>query len=381
MSGLSKNTGRVEFANTLRGLAALSVVFAHYFGVFWTSREAVAELTLAPILPYDIFAVPIYVSSFHFEPIVSWGAFGVALFFIISGFVIPFSLQKTTRLEFLGNRVFRIIPTYIVGFTFTMLAIIISKIYFNSEWPFTTQEILIHYIPGVRDILGSRNIDGIIWTLEIEMKFYLVCMVATPLFVRRSKLVFICPAFVFAFGVFASNNMERFNNYPSIHQAISSLNFASAFIVYMFAGTAIFYTHVGLIKERMGALTVLLLIAASSLLWWLNPSGLPLVIAPSFGLAVIVFYAAWCFPELFKRRTFTSFLANISYPLYVIHGVAGYVLLRIALDQGWPAWFSLVAVTALAMAISYAIHLYVEAPTQRIGKRLGHKSKLRQATA
>lgn len=42
-------TDRLEFANILRGIAALIVVlFAHFGGVFFTSPAAVASLTWAP---------------------------------------------------------------------------------------------------------------------------------------------------------------------------------------------------------------------------------------------------------------------------------------------------------------------------------------------
>jgi hypothetical protein len=44
---------RVDFANTLRGFAALSVLISHYYGAFWLNRPAVAYLTNAPALPLE----------------------------------------------------------------------------------------------------------------------------------------------------------------------------------------------------------------------------------------------------------------------------------------------------------------------------------------
>ena len=66
-----------------------------------------------------------------------------------------------------------IIPTYAVGLSITLMAILISTRYFSREWPFNLKEILNSFIPD-RDILWSKVLTGL-WTLEIEMKFYLVC--------------------------------------------------------------------------------------------------------------------------------------------------------------------------------------------------------------
>ncbi len=57
---------------------------------------------------------------------------------------------------------------------------------YGSHPPFNIQEALIHAVPGIRDVIGSRNIDGIIWTLEIEVKFYVLCALSAG-WLRRSS--------------------------------------------------------------------------------------------------------------------------------------------------------------------------------------------------
>ena len=124
---------KIEFANTLRGFAALSVIVSHYYGVFWSSRAAVETLTNSPALPLETHPVPYHILWLHLFPLFNWGAYGVALFFIISGFVIPFSLRKMGWVSFTVNRILRIMPTYIVGFTITLLAIFVSGRWFLRE--------------------------------------------------------------------------------------------------------------------------------------------------------------------------------------------------------------------------------------------------------
>lgn len=52
-----QENSRIEFANTLRGFAALAVVISHYYGVFWSNRAAVESITNAPALPLETHAI------------------------------------------------------------------------------------------------------------------------------------------------------------------------------------------------------------------------------------------------------------------------------------------------------------------------------------
>jgi peptidoglycan/LPS O-acetylase OafA/YrhL len=64
-----------------------------------------------------------------------------------------------------------------------------------------------------------------------------------------------------------------------------------------------------------------------------------------------------------------SLLAAISYPFYVVHGIMGYVAMRIMLDHAIPPVAAVLLASALAVLVSIFIHIWVEIPTQQIGKR------------
>ena len=49
---------------------------------------------------------------------------------------------------------------------------------------------------------------------------------------------------------------------------------------------------------------------------------------PSFAAAVVAFAAAMRFPNIIGSIPLIGFWADISYPLYVVHGLTGYVLWR-----------------------------------------------------
>ncbi|WP_421261137.1 acyltransferase family protein [Aeromonas jandaei] len=367
----NKKNNRIDFANTLRGFAALAVVISHYYGVFWLRRPVVEVLTNSPVLPFETHPTPVYVSFINAFSLFDWGAYGVALFFIISGFVIPFSLQKTSWLGFAINRVLRIVPTYIVGFSITLIAVLISSHYFSRAWPFTTQEILIHYIPGVRDILWSRVIDGVVWTLEIEMKFYFVCALLIALFRKKSIFVFFAPIFVFIVSVAINKHIPGWAETDArLWQLAMTFMTVSQYIIYMFIGVVFHYIQREQMKRDNAYLLIGILFCLFCLHWYIGQSSDRITVAWSYAFALLTFTFAFTYQSLFKSNKFFDFLADISYSLYVIHGVAGYAALRILLDLGMKDWVSLLIVTSGCVLLSWILHKLVEKPSQRIGKKL-----------
>jgi peptidoglycan/LPS O-acetylase OafA/YrhL len=93
---------KILFADRLRGIAALMVLISHHYGVFWGKNERVivANMINAPALEIQ---TPSYIEWLWKIPHFSWGLCGVAIFFLISGFVIPYSLRKYSLTNFLSK--------------------------------------------------------------------------------------------------------------------------------------------------------------------------------------------------------------------------------------------------------------------------------------
>jgi peptidoglycan/LPS O-acetylase OafA/YrhL len=64
------------------------------------------------------------------------------------------------------------------------------------------------------------------------------------------------------------------------------------------------------------------------------------------------------------------FLADISYSLYVIHPLVGYVTMRLLMAAGLPYLPAFAVALALVIGIAWMMHLYVEVPMIALGKRL-----------
>lgn len=342
-------TERLEFANSLRGIAALAVVAAHYCGVFWFARPEAGAFANA-VIPADA-PTPWLAHWLTLAFPINWGAFGVALFFLISGFVIPFSFARSNALGFLIGRFFRIYPLYMAGFSVTLAALALTGHAFGIPFGHEASDVAIHYIPGLRDIAGVPQIDNIVWSLEIELHFYLVCALSAPLLRAGALLVFAVPA---ALLVLAAT-------------ATGLIAFDSQYLLFMFIGVAFNLWH----RKAISAIT-LFGVAASILFACVKVFSITMApqIVHSYVTAFVVFSTCAAVSRWWPRLRVLSFFADISYPLYVTHPVMGYGLMAILLAHGVPVAVALACAFAAAISVAWLLHVLVEMPTHRIGQRL-----------
>jgi peptidoglycan/LPS O-acetylase OafA/YrhL len=339
-------------------------------GVFWQNRPAVARLLGAPELSASVPTPPL-VAWLNAAPVLQWGPFGVALFFLITGYVNPFAYARTKAPAYLVGRIFRIYPTYMAGFAISLLALWACRQYFgNTHWPYTPDHVAAHFFPGIRDTLQYPTIDGIIWTLEIEVRFYIVAAVLAALLRSGDSRVFIAP---FVLGAVA---LGLGFDTPWYQYTSTMFNFAmlyrnsADFIVFMFIGTAFHYHHRG----RLGAETLLVLVPSLFGLFltvqFFAPviNGLPYMW--SYGLALIVFSFAATRLRDWRGNRVTRFFASISYPLYVVHGLLGYTVMRIVMDRSQQPLLAVSLALVCAIVAAWLLHVVVEQPTHRLGKRL-----------
>ena len=369
---------RLEFANALRGLAALSVVAAHYNSFFFGSATLIGTMANTPpparVASSALDALQTFLQLFPF----AGGDFGVGLFFLISGFVIPMSLQKYDWRGFLAGRILRIYPTYFAGFGVTLLALWIAGSTFGKPFPFAARSVLIHFLPGARDLLWSANIDYVVWTLEVEVKFYVVCAIAWKWLRLGDRSVFAIPLTMAACAIGIEALLPGWLRIDAIaYQIAYRLGYVFAttarFLAFMFIGVAIFYHY----RRRLGTVGLCAVSAMLYLVFWIQWSSAPnsadslsMRAVNSYTLALLVFCASYAFSNRWPTSRILAFFADISFPLYVVHGVAGYVALGIMVAQGVAPIVALGCALAGALLISFLLHIVVELPTHRLGQRL-----------
>ncbi len=107
------------------------------------------------------------VSYPELAPFSWWGATGVDIFFVISGFVITFSASSRSAPQFLRSRFLRIWPTLIVCATLSLLLTL--AVNFRHSY----LGLLHSYVDTIVLLPTGPFIEGVYWTLVIEVGFYI----------------------------------------------------------------------------------------------------------------------------------------------------------------------------------------------------------------
>lgn len=148
---------RLGLLDALRIVAALVVVLYHYTA--WGHNHwGEGALQAWPIL-----------SQFTI-----YGSIGVQLFFLISGFVILMSVQGKGLIQFVGSRLGRLYPAY-------WLAVAAAALLTFKLWPDAkdgrTEGDIVPNLTMAQAGMGVRDLDGVYWTLWVELRFYVILAV------------------------------------------------------------------------------------------------------------------------------------------------------------------------------------------------------------
>ncbi|MBB5694340.1 acyltransferase family protein [Muricoccus pecuniae] len=364
---------RVAFADQLRGIAALLVLLSHHAGIFWHAHPVVAEITGLPpafsVPPESTgFLVPLVSGTFQF------GSAGVALFFLISGYVIPYSLRGRTRGSFALARLLRLLPTYWVGFSIQLSVLVAAQSLMGGHFPRSAVEVAFNLMPGLHLLVWSPSLDGILWTLDIEMAFYLLAALAAPALLARSAGVLAIPAVMGLAGavltLFPGWTTQPVSPFFGL---FTGLAIAAPMILFMSVGTVLHLAEQDVRWRRPALLLVPVLLLAFSILlvWW--PRGSMAAQVPSYLIMAALFTAAFLLRARIPAWTWPTRLASISYSLYVVHGVSGYAIMIVLSRYGLSPLALFTAAVAWSFGAALLLHRFVEEPTRRLSSRLGRQ--------
>jgi peptidoglycan/LPS O-acetylase OafA/YrhL len=325
-----KNTSRLVEIDALRGLAALAVVLFHY-----TTRFA--ELFGANPPP-----------SISFPD----GHYGVNLFFIISGFVIFMTLEKTSRpMDFVISRFSRLFPAYwiaiILTFVITHLLGLPGKLV-----DITTA---IGNLIMIHGLFKIPHVDGVYWTLEVELLFY----GGMFLLYRFGRLHLIHHALLGLLALRLTYHVlaSRFGiDLPWTIYRLLILQYIPWFAL----GISI---YLATSRHDAGAWRRPAFTATCAILTLLIVDAL-FVAALAVALGAAVTLAASGRASLLRHRTLV-WLGSISYPLYLLHENIGWSLqLRLG-KLGVSTDLTILIVLASSLAMATALTRWVEQPAMR----------------
>ena len=330
----SREGRRLQFLDAARGIAAFAVMVQHSF-----------EATVPSYLPWSVHHV-------------NFGAFGVVMFFLVSGFIIPVSIDRAGKLTlFWESRFFRLYPMYWVSLIATLglgyfKLISLAPQFFSH--PITMSLV---NVTMFQTFLHVPDALGVYWTLSLELLFYIVCSVLFAAgWLRRSLL--------WAWMAVGTMACSALTLGLVFHRSLPAGRLG--LLVTAFVGTAIYNAYTDQMnKKNLYSLLAGLLLALLISFWFrfqVYPStaeaeGWNLVgVSVSWSLA----YAVFGILLMLRDREFPKWIlwiGRISYSLYLVHGLVLFLLPK-SLN---PVVFA-VAVAGLSIAISGLTYEFVEKP-------------------
>ena len=350
---------RLVFAQQLRAVAVVSVVLSHLVGVFWAMPGVVENLTHRPHAPGPPPDFVRWIFWPHWQP----GPFGVALFFLISGLVIPISLERRTVGAFLAARVFRLLPVAICGQVSDLLAAHLLAGRSGLGWPPTGT--LIANMLLVYDWFGMPDLNTVTWSLCIEVKFYLLAALAAPAI--RARRAMVAPAL--GAGCLLAAVLAGL---PGLAGPVArTIGHDAVYLSFMSIGI-LFYFRLRGLSLPWFAVAVAIGGALTCLVWRASPirDQFP-VVTWSYGEALAVFALAFSLRRFARPVWPVDRLADISYPVYMTHTMLGYALIQVAMLALHLSYRSaLLLALAVVLAVATVLHKAVERPGMALGRAL-----------
>lgn len=342
--------GRYEFLDALRGLAAMLVALQHGAEMMLPRLAARAPLNL--------------------------GETGIVLFFLLSGVVIPPSIERHRSFgRFWLKRVFRLYPAYwasLAGCLVLVAAGLFPPPFIAMRHPAVGA---LFNLTMVQSLFGVPSAIGVYWTLPIELAFYGLC---SALFVtrllRRPVLCLLVGTTILLVAELAA--ATRHGSVPAGRVGLLLSAIFGAVAMRWLAGE---------LPARTLAWLAVLLGVVVALGLWLRFDRFPVahevaapsaeVVVPSWLLAYLLFFTL---AALRSREMPPSllFLGRISYSVYLWHLPVLVVAHQLAAATDLPRGLVLMLALLVTGVVAQLSYRLVERPGMRLGDRLAEKRLL-----
>lgn len=319
----SPSHSRIEVVNALRAFAAIFVAWGHFAGgqgrwLDWSGR---------------------------------YGYTGVYVFFVISGFVIPYSLYRSGYTlrnfgRFVIKRAIRLYPPYLASIP---ISIFVANVLLRPLAPADVVQVsarrLLYHFFFLNDLARVPWVNVAYWTLAIEWQWYLLAGLLLPLLASRSALVRFVPV---------AGSMVLYFMCTSDRIVAHTL---PIFLI----GVFVFQYKMGLIGSRR----LVLLIAV--MLWSMRgPTGW-VIAAISVATGLLIAFVEF-------RNPLASFLGDVSYSVYLLHlplgvGLIGWLSYLLPYSGSYLGALDLAGL-ALSIAAAAVLFRWVERPAQGLSSRV-----------
>lgn len=330
----SNNKGEIVSIVVMRGIASLMVCFFHFS---YGNKKYLPEDNIIRILG-------------------ECGRSGVEIFFVISGFIIPYSMFiKNYTIKNMGSfflkRVTRIEPPYIISIFLVLVLGYISSItpgyngkIFSIDW----LNVAGHFA-YLNAFTGDDWLLPVYWTLAVEFQYYIIIALCYTLLVSEKaylRYIFFIP---FMLLVILKPQLPFF---------------IVSFTPYFIIGILLFQYYCSVISAREFLISILL---SLSVLLYVDGLLLFLIVAISAILIVTIK----------KANRFFLFLGMVSYSLYLIHiPVGGRVInLLVKFSSGSIIEKEMIVFAGVAFVLpaAYLYYKVIEKPFKILASKINYK--------
>jgi peptidoglycan/LPS O-acetylase OafA/YrhL len=278
--------------------------------------------------------------------------------FVISGFIIPYSLQKAGYGQrqfwtFLSKRIVRLDPPFIANMCLVLaLAYLVPLVPgFRGSWPHFTPAQLLSHFAYLNSVVGKPWINPVYWTLGIEFQYYLLI-----------GLIFLLLA--------ASRDLTRMLT-------------TGALLVpgFFLPRVSLLFVHLPLFAAEI----LTFQFKTSRLSKWSFLTGLVITcVVATFGagplIAMTCILTALVIAFLDFGGRVLTWLGMISYSLYLMHVPIGGKIIDLGgrFTHGEIGQILvLAAATAASVMAAWVLYQIVELPSQRLSSRISHRRQPR----
>jgi peptidoglycan/LPS O-acetylase OafA/YrhL len=325
----SKPQKRLQTLDPLRGIAALMVCWFHFTNAQFTARFG------------------------HFQASGKYGYLGVQIFFVISGFIIPFSLYRARyRLKsffrFMLKRIARLDPPYLASVALVLLGFwLSSKLPGRAPYHVPWARVAAH-LGYANAFVGMPWLQMSYWSLAIEFQYYIFVGLCFPLLALKRR---VAPALVLGLlggaGLVAGKSEAMLPHYLPL--------FAIGILAFRYK-----------VRLTRNYDTIAALVVASALAVWVD-GWLAAGMATAACVAILLVHV---------NNPVLNFFGSISYSLYLIHVLVGDMVfgtaLRLAPRVELPPGSLQFMALALAICSAYVLNRLVELPSRSLAARISY---------
>ncbi|MBB6372726.1 acyltransferase family protein [Chryseobacterium shigense] len=232
-------------------------------------------------------------------------------FFIVSGFLIARSYERSSSLKSYAKKRFnRIVPAYLlVVFLCTVLLSLVSTLSFSDyfgdikvyKYLFWNSIFMNFMAPNLPGVFGNEAVNGALWTLKIEMCFYIAVPLIFLLFGKNNKYRNISLIVLYFLSLIFLNYFEMTGRPAVSRQLPGSLCY--------FIGGMLVYFHFDQFIKYKNRLFMIAIITV-----WIDLI-LHIKLFSPIMISIIVLYIAYSFKFLNNFGKYGDF----TYGIYIFH--------------------------------------------------------------